>query len=140
MATLSAACKTDGLALAIVSPRDVEVRNLSTWAGLLAHELGHTLGMNHDGENNNGGPCDEDHGLMASTVAGDWWTSCSQREFLAWYQTSGSCLKVSTLKIHFVGFQGFRYPDTWKSLTPTPRTPLLSIQQEPHFGFRYLNT
>ena len=97
MAPLGAACKTEGSALAILSPQDVQVRNLSVWAGLLAHELGHTLGMNHDDENNNGGPCDEDHGLMASTVAGDWWTSCSQREFLAWYQTSGSCLKVSIL-------------------------------------------
>ena len=100
MAKIGAACNTEGLALAILSPRDVEVENLSSSAGLLAHELGHTLGMNHDDKNNNnGGRCGGDPGIMEPTVPPgcDWWTSCSEREFLAWYQTNGSCLKVSSL-------------------------------------------
>ena len=49
---------------------------------VIAHEMGHNLGMNHDGESNSGNHCDSNKYLM-SPVLGPGkvtWSSCSNKE------------------------------------------------------------
>ena len=49
---------------------------------VIAHEMGHNLGMNHDGESNSGNHCDANKYLM-SPVLGPGkvtWSTCSSKE------------------------------------------------------------
>ena len=97
-----------GKGVAIVSSRPLREPYdyvIAVTARLLAHELGHTIGMHHDDENQNGGPCNEPAAMMAPTVSYNTnsWTSCSKDEFADWFTSkakysrrlNSNCMKVS---------------------------------------------
>ena len=56
---------------------------------LIAHELGHNLGMYHDFENDNKKYCGQSQGLMSYgfyQAPYRYWSTCSQHNFKGHYQ------------------------------------------------------
>jgi len=70
-------------------------------AKVFAHELGHTIGMEHDFEDIHGGDhgkCNH-QGLMSYGNTPTQWSSCSDNDFKTWWKEEGhACLRQSTVK------------------------------------------
>merc|ERR1712117_233528 len=77
---------------------DIEGNNFES-VFVIAHEMGHNLGMNHDGETTEGNRCSPDQFLM-SPVLGPGkvtWSTCSNRELTEFLTSSDTLPQASCL-------------------------------------------
>jgi hypothetical protein len=88
---------------------------LSHFLKVVAHEMGHNMGMLHDFDSEHGGsngPCDGT-GIMSYGSAPNVWSTCSKNDFLALYNEiiAGSsaywCLD-SKLLLTLLGYRFFQ--------------------------------
>ena len=63
------------------------MKSYNAYTQIVAHEMGHNMGMLHDFDSRHGGqggPCDKT-GFMSYGTAPNVWSTCSRADFLAHY-------------------------------------------------------